>query len=267
MKFAELESLLGDVERARGIFELAVNQPRLDMPELLWKQYIDFEIEQEEPEKARKLYRRLLSKTSHVKVWLSLAQFELSTEDGEDNSRILRARKVYEEANQKLREAANDVIEGQEAQAKEFRLMLLETWRDFEHENEDEEGIKKVAGLMPKRVKKRRKIEQDEDAPGGSDAGGWEEYFDYIFPEDESSKPNLKLLAMAKMWKKQKETVQEPEVKEEAPEERIPITEDEPKVDQDNPDADDEDIRNESSSSEDEESEDDSEPKSKRKKA
>lgn len=44
MKFAELESLLGDIDRARSIFELAVNQPRLDMPELLWKAYIDFEV-------------------------------------------------------------------------------------------------------------------------------------------------------------------------------------------------------------------------------
>ena len=31
---------------------------------------------------------------------------------------------------------------------------------------------------------------------------GWEEFFDYIFPEDESVKPNLKLLEMAKAWKK-----------------------------------------------------------------
>lgn len=79
MKFAELEGLLGDAERARGIFELAVKQPRLDMPELLWKQYIDFEIEQDEHDNARALYRRLLSKTTHVKVWLSLAQFEFMT--------------------------------------------------------------------------------------------------------------------------------------------------------------------------------------------
>ena len=55
---------------------------------------------------------------------------------------------------------------------------------------------------MPRRVKKRRKI-QSED---GSDQG-WEEYFEYIFPEDEADKPNLKLLAMAKMWKKNKEQV------------------------------------------------------------
>lgn len=34
---------------------------------------------------------------------------------------------------------------------------------------------------------------------------GWEEIFDYIFPEDEATKPNLKVLEMAKAWKKQKE--------------------------------------------------------------
>ena len=40
---------------------------------------------------------------------------------------------------------------------------------------------------------------------------GWEEYFDYIFPEDEAAKPNLKLLAMAKLWRKQKEQTENSE--------------------------------------------------------
>ena len=44
------------------------------MPELLWKAYIDFEFDDEEWEKTRELYERLLSKTSHVKVWVSYAQ-------------------------------------------------------------------------------------------------------------------------------------------------------------------------------------------------
>ena len=35
MKFAELETLLGDVDRARGIDELAIKPPLLDMPEIL----------------------------------------------------------------------------------------------------------------------------------------------------------------------------------------------------------------------------------------
>lgn len=34
IKFAELETILGDVDRARAIFELAIGQPRLDMPEV-----------------------------------------------------------------------------------------------------------------------------------------------------------------------------------------------------------------------------------------
>lgn len=38
-----------------------------------------------------------------------------------------------------------------------------------------------------------------------SDAG-WEEYYDYIFPDEVSAQPNLKLLAMAKKWKQAQET-------------------------------------------------------------
>jgi crooked neck len=63
-----METILGDVERARAIYELAINQPKLDMPEVLWKAYIDFELEQEEYDKTRILYQRLLQRTKHVKV-------------------------------------------------------------------------------------------------------------------------------------------------------------------------------------------------------
>merc|ERR1719173_232569 len=77
--------------------------------------------------------------------------------------------------------------------------MLLEAWKEFERDEGDEKSQAEVQQLLPRRVKKRRKI-QSED---GSDQG-WEEYFEYIFPEDEADKPNLKLLAMAKMWKKNK---------------------------------------------------------------
>ncbi|CAH2011742.1 unnamed protein product [Acanthoscelides obtectus] len=93
MKFAELETLLGDIDRARAIYELAINQQRLDMPELLWKAYIDFEISQDEPENARQLYERLLERTSHVKVWLSYAKFELNNQleekmEGDDEEKV-----------------------------------------------------------------------------------------------------------------------------------------------------------------------------------
>jgi crooked neck len=50
----------------------------MDMPELLWKAYIDFEYEEAEWERTRTLYERLLSRTSHVKVWISFATVSIS---------------------------------------------------------------------------------------------------------------------------------------------------------------------------------------------
>ena len=47
---------------------MAIAQPQLDMPEMLWKAYIDFEIENEEYDNTRQLYRMLLARTNHVKV-------------------------------------------------------------------------------------------------------------------------------------------------------------------------------------------------------
>ena len=76
IKFAELEAQLQDFARTRAIFELAVSQSPLSMPELLWKAYIDFEIEEGERETARSLYERLISLSGHVKVWISYALFE-----------------------------------------------------------------------------------------------------------------------------------------------------------------------------------------------
>lgn len=211
MKFAELENLLGDIERSRAIYELAIQQPRLDMPELLWKAYIDFEVSHEEYDLARQLYERLLERTQHVKVWISYAKFELTTpnlklfendangydkieniEAKEKELRIELARRVYERA--------NDFLRQQVSEDKESRVLLLEAWREFEEEYGDKESIEKIRLRMPRHVKKRQKIISDDGVEEG-----WEEIFDYIFPEDEMSRPNLKLLAAAKMWKKSKQ--------------------------------------------------------------
>ena len=74
--------------------------------------------------------------------------------------------------------------------------MLLEAWRDFEKEHGDEKSRESVQKRMPRRVKKKRKVYRED----GTDAG-WEEYWDYIFPDDKAAAPNLKLLQMARMWK------------------------------------------------------------------
>uniref|UniRef100_T1IV56 Crooked neck-like protein 1 n=1 Tax=Strigamia maritima TaxID=126957 RepID=T1IV56_STRMM len=183
IKFAELETILGDAQRARAIYQLAVQQPRLDMPEVLWKAYIDFETEQEEFDNVRNLYQNLLERTQHIKVWISYANFELSVE-GDD--KIERSREIYKKANKAL----------QNCEEKEERLMLLEAWQSFENEHGDDDSQVRVEAQLPKRVKKRKRIQKQD----GTDS--WEEYLDYIFPSDEAAQPNLKLLAMAKRWKK-----------------------------------------------------------------
>jgi hypothetical protein len=50
--------------------------PRISMPELLWKVYIDFEIEEGECDTARGLYEWLIALSGHVKVWTSYVLFE-----------------------------------------------------------------------------------------------------------------------------------------------------------------------------------------------
>lgn len=183
MKYAELEAILGDKDRARGIYELAINQLKLDMPEVLWKSYIDYEFDQEEYARTRHLYRRLLQRTQHVKVWISFAHFEMSVPV---DDALVNARNIYKEAARAMKSA----------EEREERLMLLESWLDFEKEVGAAASQEAVMKLMPQKIKKRRKIVTED----GSDAG-WEEYFDYIFPDEESAQPNLKLLAMAQKWK------------------------------------------------------------------
>jgi len=60
---------------------------------------------------------------------------------------------------------------------------------------------------MPKRVKKWRRIKLHETNELGEqtvEEGGWEEFYDYIFPEDKVEGQNLKkILSLASKWKKE----------------------------------------------------------------
>lgn len=189
IRWTELEIWLDDYDRARAIFEIAVNQEEIDMPELVWKAYIDFEEEAGEYERARALFERLLSKTDHVKVWISYAHFEINAdEDVAESEEVVseqakaRARKVFERAHEKMKEAGKS----------EERVVLLNAWKSFEGEHGGEEEKKKVEAMMPTRVKKRRKLGDDT----------YEEYLEYVFPMDrEADKGVLKLLQAAKAWK------------------------------------------------------------------
>ncbi|KAF2796238.1 TPR-like protein [Melanomma pulvis-pyrius CBS 109.77] len=193
VQFAELERGLMDLDRARAIFELAVSEPQMDMPELIWKAYIDFEEGEGEYEKTRQLYERLLQRTDHVKVWTSWAQFEIGVPDSEEagdeeedkpvsDEAKIRARKVFERAHKTLKDK----------DLKEERVALLNAWKSFETIHGSPSDIENIDKQMPRKVKKRRKLDDD----------SFEEYVDYVFPADDESAANLaKFMANAYKWK------------------------------------------------------------------
>ncbi|KAE8125962.1 hypothetical protein FH972_020722 [Carpinus fangiana] len=202
-KYAELERSLCETKRARAIFNLAIAQPALNMPELLWKTYIEFEILEGEFKRTRELYERLLDRTKHLKVWISYAKFEASAmkEDGggldlaEENLHeqkkhcIQRARRVFEKAINYFRTSAPEL--------KEERAMLLEEWLNMESSFGKLGDVSLVQSKLPKKLKRRRQI-LAEDGPAG-----YEEYIDYLFPE-ETQATYLNILKAAYKWKKQK---------------------------------------------------------------
>ncbi|KAJ0255193.1 Crooked neck protein [Hirschfeldia incana] len=205
-KYAELERSLAETERARAIFELAISQPALDMPELLWKAYIDFEIAEGELERTRALYERLLDRTKHYKVWVSFAKFEASSAEQEDEEEeeeeqdetdalerkkecIRRAREIFERANSYYKDSAPEL--------KEERATLLEDWLNMETNFGNLGDVSVVQSKLPKKLKKRKPITRED---GSTE---YEEYIDYLYPE-ESQTTNLMILEAAYKWKKQK---------------------------------------------------------------
>lgn len=136
----------------------------------------------------------MLTTLTTFKVWISFANFEMSTPVGpkglEDLAPIDRARSVFDRAHTAIKRRMPD--------SKEERVFLLETWKDFEKKHGSASDLQKLEARMPRVVKKRRRIEE---------SGTWEEYLDYIFPDDEKEKtPALKLLALAHKWKQQQAT-------------------------------------------------------------
>ncbi|KAF1743498.1 hypothetical protein MXB_2351 [Myxobolus squamalis] len=188
IKYAEMETLIGNVDRSRALYELAVSQENLNMPEFLWKSYIDFAISLGDYELVRDIYERLLIRTIHSKVWISFAQFEAGTDDQDC---LERARSVFRRANETLKQAEEI----------EQRIHLVKTWKDFEDQYGEKDTLEEVKAILPRKVKKRRKIVDE----NGMETG-WEEYFEYMFGDATSTLPNSKLLKMAHMWKAEQES-------------------------------------------------------------
>ncbi|KAJ4770120.1 Pre-mRNA-splicing factor CLF1 [Rhynchospora pubera] len=210
-KFAELERSLGETERTRAIYKEAIKQPALDMPELLWKAYIDFEISERNFENTRELYESLLERTKHLKVWLSYAKFEASAdydneeldENGkpsEEDAEAFKSRQLDRaQKSRAIFERAFEHFRHNEPELKEERAMLLEEWLNVESSFGALGDVSIVQKKLPRKVKRKRPITTEDGTPAG-----FEEYIDYIFPDEVAMAPNLKILEAAYKWKKQK---------------------------------------------------------------
>ena len=77
--------------------------------------------------------------------------------------------------------------------------MLVNLWYEWERQLGKDGSEAHVAKLLPDKIKKRRRLVTED----GTEAG-WEEYFEYVFPDEKAVKPNLKILELAHQWKKQK---------------------------------------------------------------
>ncbi|KAG9316732.1 hypothetical protein JVU11DRAFT_2792 [Chiua virens] len=200
IKYAELETALEDFARAEAIFELGVSQPSLSMPEILWKAYIDFEVdEQGDREKARLLYERLIALSGHHKVWISYAEFEgasiplpraMREEEEEDaEPRLVAgdpalARQVFERGYNDLKNKG----------LKAERVALLEAWKAFEEVNGTEADMAKVKNMLPIVGRK-----QHVDKETGQVVEDWE----LVFADDERevNPASFKLMQVAHAWK------------------------------------------------------------------
>ncbi len=56
VKYAEFEKQIEEIDRAREIFEIAINQVDMNMPETIWKSYIDMEIDLKDFDRVRNIY-------------------------------------------------------------------------------------------------------------------------------------------------------------------------------------------------------------------
>ncbi|KAH7515804.1 hypothetical protein FEM48_Zijuj10G0065200 [Ziziphus jujuba var. spinosa] len=156
------------------------------------KAYIDFEISEGQYERTRNLYERLLNRTNIRKYGLALPNLRLPGKQiwkGRNYACCVQEVRLFEKAINYYTSAAPDL--------KEERAMLLEEWLNMEVSFGDLGDASLVQTKLPKKLKKRRQIVA-KDGPVG-----FEEYVDYLFPE-ETQTPTLKILEAAYKWKKRK---------------------------------------------------------------
>lgn len=219
--YTSLEENLGDEDRARGIFNIMLNNEvtgfNLDKRIETMERLITFETDAEEYDNGRNLYKQYLLITDYsVKTWISYAMYQCSVpteeqlqqlseknentadmEDGDDSADEIQfeptevnfnlGRKVYEEALTYFK-GNNDP---------QKRLEILKAMQEFEMKFGDVASQQAVSKRMP--TLRKEMILQD---------GIETEHIEYVFPDDIVEEPKTKipkLLALANKWKQQQD--------------------------------------------------------------
>ncbi|ONH69932.1 Pre-mRNA-splicing factor CLF1 [Cyberlindnera fabianii] len=204
IEFAELESELNDLDRARAIFEIALDAVTTGENALVWEKYVEFEVDLNEYERARAIYQKMLEKKlDDARAWIKCALFELTVptekqmadyqrqveESGDDELEFEFA--ITDEAKTRAREVFEKALRHfKKVDAKEKRVVMFEALKQFESTHGDDTSQEKLEKRLPTVVKKKKTLED----------GTIKEYYDYIFPDDQKMS---KFLEMAKKWKKQ----------------------------------------------------------------
>ncbi|EFA85133.1 HAT repeat-containing protein [Heterostelium album PN500] len=205
INYALFEELVAqDADRARQVYQAVVKLiPHQQFSfSKLWIMYSHFEIRQMSLDRARQILGQAIGLApkpkifdAYTKLEIELGNFDRVRKLYENFAQFEQSIASYDLSRQIFAEANKELVNSD----KEERILLLKQWKYFEQKHGTQEQLESVVKKEPKTVIKRKIIK----APDGSDAG-LEEYYDYIFPEEQTAQPNLKLLEMAQKWKKQK---------------------------------------------------------------
>ncbi|QLQ82383.1 hypothetical protein HG537_0H01450 [Torulaspora globosa] len=206
INYAELEENLGDEQRCRAIYDLAITKSdELDLSQesrqILMQRAIAFETDEQEFAIARNLHESYVELDGDSPMtWINYAHYESSVptdeqlsslqeaaEQGDEDVEFKPTAENYSRSRQVFERALNHF---KQKDNKKGRMAILEAYKDFEDINGTDEQRETVLKRIP-RVTTRLT------------ADGIEEK-EYVFPEDENAKeraPNVsKLLAFAKRW-------------------------------------------------------------------
>ena len=133
-----------------------------------------------------------MQSNANVRVWVSYGNYEAGIDDDVNSSEnntesttkhsdLAKMRTIFERGYTALKQQG----------LKDERVSLLNSWRECELTVTDGD-VALVEAKMPRKVKVRRTAD---------DGSGVREMHDYLFPDEETAKPGLKLLENAMKWK------------------------------------------------------------------